>query len=109
MPLGPATRFFGFRRDHCILFEETNAIRNIPSQCYWVAENTCCRRQTFRSRCPRPGEQRYPPSRVGGASFVTAEIASYRFPFATSVEAFYIFDARGNLTDISVRRTIVAP
>lgn len=63
----------------------------------------------FVAAVPVPANSAYPPSRVGGASFVTAEIASYRFPFATSVEAFYIFDDRGNLTDISVRRTIVAP
>jgi len=58
---------------------------------------------------PVPANSAYPPTRVGGASFVTEEIASYRFPFATSVEAFYIFDEHGNLTDISVRRTIDAP
>ena len=58
---------------------------------------------------PVPANGAYPPTRVGGASFVTEEIASYRFPFATSVEAFYIFDERGNLTDITVRRTIDAP
>ena len=50
-----------------------------------------------------------PPTKVGGASFVRDEIAAYRFPFATSVEAFYIFDGRGQLTDVSVRRTTDAP
>ena len=58
---------------------------------------------------PVPADSSYPPSRVGGASFVTEELASYRFPFPSSVEAFYMFDDRENLTDISVRRTIDAP
>jgi hypothetical protein len=79
-----------------------------PSVIGWLKTHIASAKP-FVADVPVPANSAYPPSRVGGASFVTAEIASYRFPFATSVEAFYMFDDRGNLTDISVRRTIDAP
>ena len=79
-----------------------------PSVVGWLKTHVA-RAKPFMADVPVPANSVSPPSRVGGASFVTAEIASYRFPFATSVEAFYMFDDRENLTDISVRRTIDAP
>jgi hypothetical protein len=51
----------------------------------------------------------YPPTKVGGVSFIQTTVASYRVVFRADVEAFYIFDASARLADIGVRRTIDAP
>jgi hypothetical protein len=51
----------------------------------------------------------YPPTEIGGASFIQTSVASYRVVFRADVEAFYIFDASARLADIGVRRTIDAP
>jgi hypothetical protein len=47
----------------------------------------------------------YPPTTVGGESFIHKSVASYRAPFRTDIEAFYIFDANGKLADLRVRTT----
>jgi len=51
----------------------------------------------------------YPPTRVGGASFIQTTVASYRIVLRADVEAFYVFDASSRLADIGVRRSIDAP
>jgi hypothetical protein len=50
----------------------------------------------------------YPPTKIGGASFINESIARYRIVFRTDIEAFYIFDSSGNLVDLHVRRTVDA-
>jgi hypothetical protein len=51
----------------------------------------------------------FPPTEIGGASFIQTTIASYRIVFRADVEAFYVFDANARLADIGVRRTVDAP
>ena len=52
-----------------------------------------------------PPHSTYPPTVVGGTSFIHSIIASYRVLFTTDVEAFYVFDASAHLVDIGVRTT----
>jgi hypothetical protein len=51
----------------------------------------------------------YPPTQVGGASFIQTTVASYRIVLRADVEVFYVFDANARLADIGVRRSIDAP
>jgi hypothetical protein len=51
----------------------------------------------------------YPPTKVGGSSFIHESIAHYRVIFRADIEAFYIFDSNGNLVDLRVRREVDAP
>jgi hypothetical protein len=55
----------------------------------------------------RPGSD-YPRTSVGGASFIHSSIAHYGLP-RVDVEAFYIFDDKNRLVDITVRRTVDGP
>jgi hypothetical protein len=57
--------------------------------------------------CPVAPNQRgdYPLSAIGGSSFIAESVAHYYLPFRTDVEAFYMFDASGNLVDLRVRKT----
>jgi hypothetical protein len=50
----------------------------------------------------------FPPTEIGGASFIQSTIASYSVLFRADVEAFYVFDANARLADIGVRRTVDA-
>ena len=47
----------------------------------------------------------YPPTSIGGKSYVDAVVGRYSMPFTTSVEAFYIFDSKRRLVDVRVRKT----
>ena len=47
----------------------------------------------------------FPPSRVGGRSFIHETIWRYGLLVETSVEAFYVFDANGYLAEVSVIKT----
>lgn len=47
----------------------------------------------------------FPPSRVGGRSFIHEIIWRYGLLVETSVEAFYVFDANGYLAEVSVIKT----
>jgi hypothetical protein len=55
-----------------------------------------------------PGSD-YPPTEVGGSSFVQESVGHYRTPFRTDVEAFYIFDNKGRLADLRVRKSTDGP
>jgi hypothetical protein len=52
----------------------------------------------------KPGSE-YPLTGVGGASFIHESITHYWWPLRVDVEAFYVFDERGKLADIRVRKT----
>ena len=49
---------------------------------------------------------RYPPTKIGGSSFIHAPIAHYGRIFRADIEAFYIFDTNRTLVDLRVRRTV---
>src|SRR5262249_31595214 len=58
----------------------------------------------WRGQVTAGGPRAYPPNTVAGSSFIRA-VVNYRLVFATSVEAFYIFDANRRLVEIAVRET----
>ena len=47
----------------------------------------------------------FPPSRVGGRSFIHETIWRYGLLVETSVEAFYVFDANGYRAEVYVIKT----
>jgi hypothetical protein len=55
-----------------------------------------------------PPNSEYPPTRVGGSSFINESLAHYWAPFPVDVEAFYIFDSDNRLADVRVRDDIDA-
>jgi hypothetical protein len=50
----------------------------------------------------------YPPTKIGGTSFIHESVAHYGLIFRADIEAFYIFDSQGTLVDLRVRRTVDA-
>jgi len=61
------------------------------------------------TRAVVPPNSDYPLSRTGGAAFIHATVAEYRLVLWAAVEAFYVFDGKGHLVDLRVRRTIDGP
>lgn len=54
---------------------------------------------------PVPPNSNFPPTSIGGESFIQESVANYWLVFRTDIEAFYIFDSRQKLVDLSVRAT----
>jgi hypothetical protein len=47
----------------------------------------------------------YPPTDVHGEYWLRVLLGEYGLLFTTSVEAFYVFDASGQLVGVSIRKT----
>jgi hypothetical protein len=72
----------------------------------WLQRRGCATKINVAAVAPH---STYPPTEVGGASFIQTSVASYRLVFQADVEAFCIFDESARLADIGVRKTIDAP